>query len=55
MSLDQQDAPGTGTRATTASPCGSTAGTPSGSPVRAYVHAPAVTVWEPTAADALAF
>ncbi|MFF3514735.1 hypothetical protein [Streptomyces sp. NPDC002573] len=54
MSLDQQDAPGTGTRATSLA-VRLDGGDTVRSPVRAYVHAPAVTVWEPTAADALAF
>lgn len=52
VALDQQDAPGTGTHVS-----GLAVRFDSGDtvriPVQAHVHAPAVTVWEPTAPDAL--
>ncbi|MFF3910858.1 hypothetical protein ACFYZJ_34045 [Streptomyces sp. NPDC001848] len=51
--LDRQDAPGTGTRTTTLS-VRLDGGDTIRIPVQAYVHAPSITVWEPTAADALA-
>lgn len=53
VSLDQQDAPGSGTHSSTLSvrlDNGETVRIP----VKTYVHAPSITVWEPTAADALA-
>ncbi|MGV9248966.1 DUF4232 domain-containing protein [Streptomyces sp. NPDC003710] len=52
VSMDRQDAPGAGTHASTLA-VQLDGGDTLRIPVRAYVHAPSVTVWEPTAADAL--
>ncbi|MFI9254706.1 hypothetical protein [Streptomyces sp. NPDC053069] len=52
VSLDQQDAPGSGTHTSTLS-VQLDGGDTVRIPVKTYVHAPKITVWEPTAADAL--
>ncbi|MER6130160.1 hypothetical protein ABT173_47970 [Streptomyces sp. NPDC001795] len=52
MSLDQQDASGTGSRTSTLA-VRLDGGDTIRNPVKAYVHAPSITVSEPTAADAL--